>query len=296
MRSSKRCFVSADIANRLCELGNLNQGGKMYKSIRDLHPLFYLRRLRIFQAVTGPLERLLDFPVFVSLKGMNYPICVRFWPNISILLGRAGALEVAERANFCRLVRDRKAGVFWDVGANIGSYSVDFLSANAGGQVVALEPDGANADALRRTTDRSKLAICVLELAAYDSEGFLPFYFDDMTGTTGSLTTIGGTTFNKRHFGVTPREGRVRTVTLDSLLTKYPPPDIVKIDVEGAELSVLTGAASLLRDVRPVLLMELGTHHAEIGALLADAGYRLVDAKTLGGLTGDSWNVFALPM
>jgi FkbM family methyltransferase len=268
----------------------------MFKSLRDAHPLFYLRRLPAFRAAAGPLKRLLDFPVFVSIEGMSYPLCLRFWPNLSLVLGRADALESAERPHFRRFAREREARTFWDIGANIGAYSVDFLSVNPRGRVLALEPDQANAGALRRTIRRSRLPVALIEAAASDSEGFLPFFYDDLSGTTGSLTTIDGATFNERHYGVTPRQGRVRAVTLDALLADHPPPDMMKIDVEGAELSVLAGAARVLRDARPLLMIEVATDRAKIRRLLEDAGYRLADARTLGELTDESWNIFAIPI
>jgi FkbM family methyltransferase len=63
-------------------------------------------------------------------------------------------------------------------------------------------------------------------------------------------------------------------------------PSIVKIDVEGAEAEVVRGAAALLRDVRPVLFLELHMDELErrgesTGALLAQltaAGYRFTDS------------------
>jgi len=68
----------------------------------------------------------------------------------------------------------------------------------------------------------------------------------------------------------------VDTTTIDHELLTRPPPDVLKIDVEGAELRVLKGAERLLRQKRPILLVEL--HSPEIAAKydqrMADIGYQ----------------------
>jgi hypothetical protein len=51
----------------------------------------------------------------------------------------------------------------------------------------------------------------------------------------------------------------------------------------------------VLRDARPLLMIEVATDRAEIRQLLEADGYRLADAATLGELTDASWNIFAIP-
>ena len=71
----------------------------------------------------------------------------------------------------------------------------------------------------------------------------------------------------------------VRTETLDDLVSsgQVPPPDFVKMDVEGAEHDVLTGAVSVLQKHKPVIL--LSTHgtvvHDRCCSFLRELGYEL---------------------
>ncbi len=67
-------------------------------------------------------------------------------------------------------------------------------------------------------------------------------------------------------------------VTLDTVLPASFAPDVVKIDIEGAELLALRGARKLLAH-QPALLIEVSDKNRdEVTALLRTHGYRLFDA------------------
>ena len=86
---------------------------------------------------------------------------------------------------------------------------------------------------------------------------------------------------------------------LDSLLDRSPAPAVVKIDTEGAELLCLRGGERLLRDIRPVLLCEVGDENAPaVGDLLRGHGYTMFDAAAHPGgpaVGRPAWNTLALP-
>jgi len=71
----------------------------------------------------------------------------------------------------------------------------------------------------------------------------------------------------------------VPAIQLDTFLqgADEPAPDVIKIDVEGAELQVLEGGRRLLAEHRPLLLMEI--HHIcqmfGVKNLLHSLGYQL---------------------
>jgi hypothetical protein len=63
---------------------------------------------------------------------------------------------------------------------------------------------------------------------------------------------------------------RVRTETIDALVAAgMAPPDLMKIDVEGAEAAVIRGAARTIEAHRPLMLIEV--HSAEAGRGVAAA-------------------------
>lgn len=254
-------------------------------------PLFVLRRLAPVRAAVRALDR----PVFRRLPLLPFPLCVRAGPNLGLLL----AGRVAERREldgFVRFARATGASVFWDVGANVGLYAFAFVAARPGGAVLAVEPDARNLECLRRTVARAGLSGVELVAAAASSEaGRATFLLDEVGGVTGTIEERGRESFVRRHYGVRPRGIEVGTATLDSLLDGRAAPQIVKIDVEGAEARTLAGAARLLGEIRPAVLIELSDGRAAAEATLRAHRYALFDAVELGPATERSWNVWALP-
>jgi FkbM family methyltransferase len=83
---------------------------------------------------------------------------------------------------------------------------------------------------------------------------------------------------------------RVRLARLDSLLrdATIPAPDVIKIDVEGAELDVLLGAQSLLTTVKPGIFLEAHSPQLarDCNALLESVGYVVTVLETGRKLSG----------
>ncbi len=163
----------------------------------------------------------------------------------------------------------RKGDHVWDVGANIGYLAlVAARIVGPQGRVVAIEPDAGCAAAIRANAALNGLdAIEVLEAAAASSSGVADLVVvRDRLWTR--LASVGD-----HHDGEARVE--VRTVALDDV--ERPPPTIVKIDVEGAELEVLSGMTRLLRDVRPLVICEMHGRNAEFCAAMDAAGYSVAN-------------------
>jgi FkbM family methyltransferase len=174
--------------------------------------------------------------------------------------------------------------VFWDVGANIGYFSLVAAAAvGERGEVAAFEPGAAALARLQENVslnpdkkDQKDQNIRIFNLAAADADGEAVLYrregIADSSASlyTGAAGAAGGET--------------CATVALDCFLKKegLRPPDLIKLDVEGAELAALQGAAAILADFRPLLLVEMeeknlqaaGASKAAIQAFLRDYGYR----------------------
>jgi FkbM family methyltransferase len=168
--------------------------------------------------------------------------------------------------------------VFWDIGANVGYFTLVAAAALAHrGEVVAFEP-GKNAYA--RLQENLALNpyrnIRTYPVAVTDREGEAVLHLlGDIADSSANLYQAGQT------------QGRTevcRTVALDPFRQQegLRPPHLVKLDAEGAELAVLQGAAHLLSQSPPLLLMEMeeknlraaGASKAAIRQVLFRYGYR----------------------
>jgi FkbM family methyltransferase len=74
----------------------------------------------------------------------------------------------------------------------------------------------------------------------------------------------------------------VPVTTLDAALLHSPPLAVLKIDVEGHEAAVLSGAGAMIEEHRPVVALELlsGADFAGVNALLSHSRYRAVRLRT----------------
>jgi FkbM family methyltransferase len=145
--------------------------------------------------------------------------------------------------------------VVYDLGANGGFLTL--LAAKLvgpSGMVVAFEPTRDTARKLRAQLRLNRVNnVRVIQSAVSDREGKSRFVEDGcyMSRLDGMDSEYSGGTVVQ-----------VETTSLDNLAGSIPPPDFMKIDIEGAELHALRGAKQLIRAHRPVMLVEL--HSAEI--------------------------------
>ena len=183
-----------------------------------------------------------------------------------------GTYEVARVRAFADMIT--QGAVVYDVGANVGIYSLlASLRAGPSGKVYAFEPLERNLQHLRRHIALNNLQNCtVFEEAVCNEEGTRRFSTAASDSCTARLSPDG--------------EIRVPSTTLDTCIygaKRLCPPDIIKIDVEGAELEVLEGAHRALAEFHPTIFLEIhGTQlHAECRAFLSKKGYQIAEAYAL---------------
>jgi FkbM family methyltransferase len=201
-----------------------------------------------------------------------------------------------------RMARElvRPGATVWDVGANVGLFAVAAAYlAGPHGRVLAVEADDWLAGLLRssaRTLPPNHAPIEVLSVAAGGALGVADLVLASRGRAANHLASVPGSTQAGGARGLQ----KVMTVTLDWLLGWFPVPDLVKLDVEGAELECLRGASTLLLRHRPTLLCEIsGDNAAPVGHLLAAAGYTLYDAdqppEARQPCIKPAWNTLAVP-
>lgn len=255
--------------------------------------LFWLRKFRAFQALTTWL----DWPVAVKLPGYPFRVTLRLGPNISLALASTSA-EKNERRFFAQVIDRLSAKSLWDVGANIGLYGFAFaVQQGKSSRVLLIEPDPANLFCLEATKKRSRLSgIEILDVAVGASRGEAVFLRDHLTGATGQLAGLPKASFIARHHGARTKVIKVAQIALDDLLAAHGQPDVVKIDIEGAEGAALTGATALLERARPFIFLEM-SHPLNLCAdLLASKGYKLYDWRSGKAAPAGSFMALAVPV
>ena len=168
--------------------------------------------------------------------------------------------------------RLKPGGVFLDVGANVGYYSMRALDlVGESGAVHAFEIDPHPLRCLRKTIEKDQLKNLLLhEQAVGDRNGFAFLVKCDDCGHSSVATDGDGAS--------------VPMITLDAWRESHPGGKVqaVKLDIEGGELRALQGAVNLLSRERPLVVCEVirdrndRRHNDadELFGLLRAAGYR----------------------
>jgi FkbM family methyltransferase len=143
----------------------------------------------------------------------------------------------------------KKGMNFLDVGAHIGKYAVRVANMVGNeGNVVAVEPNKDNFEVLVRNIELNQLQNCIpLNLAAYHTNRDVSLFL----GPSSAEHTI------KEDLG--KGSYKVKARALDDVLKEIgiEKVDLVKLDVEGAELEVLKGLERTLEKGNPVLVVEI---------------------------------------
>ncbi|MCL6481170.1 MAG: FkbM family methyltransferase [Firmicutes bacterium] len=231
----------------------------------------FLRRVPVFGAAAHRIGRRLVPPgtrVWAKVRdGLARGLWLRLDPRTGTHFWR-GAGEIAVQQ---ALVEHLRPGmVFYDIGANIGFFSL--LAARLvgpSGRVFAFEPEPA-------------LLPRLLENIARNGFDHITVVGKAVTATSGEIFFEPADSHSSPDFGL----GRIREeatcttvpvagVALDDFVLQHPWPDVVKCDAEGAEVDILRGATQLLRARRTIFVIEThsATHERAVCELLEQHGY-----------------------
>jgi FkbM family methyltransferase len=139
--------------------------------------------------------------------------------------------------------------VFYDIGANTGFFSLlGSKKVGSNGKVIAVEPLSRNIEFIKQHARINNVSnIVVLERAISDYDGVARFSLDGYS--TSKISEEG--------------ELEVRVSTLDTLVQEIGAiPNVLKVDIEGAELNLIHGASTTLRVHKPIMFMAV--HSEEI--------------------------------
>ena len=180
--------------------------------------------------------------------------------------------------DFCGDIRSRLPHVaintIFDVGAHIGMTAIEFSDEFPGAQVYAFEPHPGNFARMKANLS-GKPQAKLFQIGLGEQDGELPFHFDPEHPSMARIASHGEEVTDT-----------VRIETLDSFAASegVAAVDLLKVDVEGHELQVLTGAKEMLsRGAIGIIRLETAIdpdlpYHAQLFDIcehLHPFGYRL---------------------
>ncbi len=261
---------------------------------RRILPVELRVRLRKSASIRRVAAALLSGTAHCSFPDSEFQLFFDGYRNIG-LGSSILCFEQQEREFVRKLLMQNRPRVLWDIGANIGVWSL-FLTgtSRADSEITCFEPDPDNLKLLWLNMERNKIANWTIRPVAVSNEaGSATFFADPVCGSTGSLQASHD--FIGQYYHAQRTEFQVKLTTVDAeVAAGAQPPQFIKIDVEGHELEVLEGALDTLKKSRPMLILETTRKHEEIASLFRAIDYQLID---LEGRPIDSpqFNTLALP-
>ncbi|MGZ0076731.1 FkbM family methyltransferase [Methylomonas sp. YC3] len=169
-----------------------------------------------------------------------------------------------------------RSRVIFDIGANVGWYSLNFDRLDAVERIYAFEPVPYTYDYLIKNIDFNSCSkIAPNNLALTDTEGDVIFYWSETETGSSSMRNI-----QDREL---VHETKCLATTLDIYAKRNGIKlDMIKCDVEGSELFVFKGGMEVISRDKPFIFTEMlrkwsakfGYHPNDIIELLSSVGYR----------------------
>jgi FkbM family methyltransferase len=217
---------------------------------------------------------------------------IQFYTPFPGLMYRADSLLTKEPDTIAWIDGFSDGSVLWDIGANVGVYSL-YAAASRRLLVLAVEPAAANFHALTRNIRLNGLndritAYC-LAFSSVTTLGVVNLASDAMGAACNQFGEIGEASRYAQPDSPQLAQGML-AFTIDDFIKQFHPPfpTHLKLDVDGLELGILSGATATLMDFRlESVLVELSmTENEETQramSLLREAGFTFISRGEVQG-------------
>jgi FkbM family methyltransferase len=136
--------------------------------------------------------------------------------------------------------------ILLDIGAHIGFFTSYAASYSNNINIIAVEPEGENTKLFEKVHENyiNLKKVQLIKKAAWKFNGEIPFHFEKHNTANNA--------YNSESNYLIP------SITIDSLIENYKESlFLIKIDVQGFEFEVLQGAFKTLKDLKPLLIIEI---------------------------------------
>lgn len=183
-----------------------------------------------------------------------------------------------------------------DCGANIGGVSQSLADGlGTDGLIISIEPNNKLKPQIQEHLSQSECKFFVISKAAWNESGnWLPLYVDQSHYSTGS-SLLRSTVSDEKIL--------VETIALDDIPEAHSDKlAVIKIDVEGAETSVLFGATKIISAYKPVICLEISSENLDALDFLTSLDYQFFLANSYEQYNSAKfhlevgvWNIVAVP-
>tara|TARA_B100000242_G_scaffold240725_1_gene180798 strand:- start:603 stop:1397 length:795 start_codon:yes stop_codon:yes gene_type:complete len=253
--------------------------------------------IKLFRKIFFPIFSKINFEITIKHDVTNRKLSILTWDHKGYwYYGRER--EKSELSMFKRLINEGDNVL--EVGGHIG-YVTQVFEDLVGdqGRVFVAEPTPKSRFYLKKNV-RSNTK--VLPIALADINGEMDFFTEKFGGFTNSLISDFTKKSNKSlaNTQVSVAEDSIKKIsvevrTIDTICDEYDiKPDFLKIDVEGAELSVLKGAQKTLKNVQS-LMVEVSENKEKIVKILKAYNFKAFDSKgenISNSVPDDNQNIF----
>lgn len=207
---------------------------------------FLSRKLRSFQPDISCLTITHKFDLYLDPKDL-------YGPSYYVMYDKGAAFYHYEESLKAEILQHLpNGGVFFDVGANIGLISLFVSKFHPDAKVFSFEPGSIVGRCLKETIHKNKLKnLSLIQKGVSDHTGLAEFFVDPKS--------TGGSSLIKVHAGSKNQYvEKIELVSLDDFSKEsHVIPDVIKIDIEGAETLALKGASRLISEHSPHLIIEV---------------------------------------
>lgn len=227
----------------------------------------------------GAIEELLGYKETIDYKDLSLSILT---PN-ALCSYRASSFHNKEPETLEWIDKFVRPKIIWDIGANIGLYSIYAAKRHINSKVYAFEPSVLNLELLARNIQLNRLvdSICIVPVPLFSEVGedIFRLQMADRGGALSAFSVDFG--YDNKPLKFSLSYGTLG-VTMDDMVGFFgvPQPDHIKIDVDGVEHLILKGGAKVLADTRlKSILVELNDDFVEqkqlAEAVLKRSGFEL---------------------
>lgn len=173
------------------------------------------------------------------------------------------------------------ANVILDIGANTGIFSMISQAGNPNAKIIAVEPVDINHEVLQKNITKNRFSIRAEKVAISDTEGTAKMFM--LKDRLNYMTSVNDDRYAdaphvKGNYPVVEIEVPIKPFSWLANKHRLDNIDLIKLDVEGHELTVLNGMLPWLQKYKPTILIEvIGDENAvELNKMFTSLGYSYI--------------------